>query len=123
MVILGETDAFGNVRFTISIRDRNGDIHELPAILDTGYEGYVTLPSELAQTLGLTANGTERITLGDGKEVDVDIIPVSIVWEEHDRRLRALIAPGLPLIGIRLLRGLVGTFHFSDGGPAILFRP
>lgn len=123
MVIQGEMSARRDVTIPVTIRDNRGDAHGITAVVDTGFTGYMTLPLVLIEALSLEMTEAIRITLGDGSERMIPQYAATVVWEGQDRPIEILEAEGLPLVGMGLLYGMVGTFHFSDGGPALLFRP
>jgi clan AA aspartic protease len=123
VVILGETSDGLEILVTLTVIDRHGGPHELPAILDTGFTGHLTLPPEIIEALALPEDSSSTVTLGDGSERSLQKYAATILWEQQERPVTAYRAEGLPLIGMRLLKGMVAVLHISDGGPAMLFRP
>lgn len=89
----------------------------IPAIVDTGFNGYLTLPMEELNTLGASAAGTRRAELGDGHLVELDAYFVTVKWRDEDRQVLALHAEAMPLVGMSLLWGSRVTFDAQDGGP------
>ena len=51
------------------ISNANRQTRLINAVIDTGYTGFLSLPSEIIIALDLPWTGIERGTLGDGSEV------------------------------------------------------
>ena len=76
---------------------------QIQAVIDTGYNGYLTLPGRLVTALQLPFAGHRRGTLADGSVTRLDVYLASVVW--HGRQIDVLISQtaGAPLIGMSLL--------------------
>lgn len=75
------------------------------AILDTGFNGFLTLPPDTIQTLDAVPAGTRRANLADGTSTDMDVFVVTINWLDEQRDVLALQAEAAPLAGMSLLWG------------------
>lgn len=53
---------------------------QIKAVIDTGYNGYLTLPSHLVSVLQLPFAGHRRGTLADGSVTRLDVYLVSVMW-------------------------------------------
>ena len=86
------------------------------AVLDTGYNGYLTLPRQLVSALGLPFAGHRRGTLADGSVTRMEVYMASVGW--HGRQKEVLISQtaGTPLIGMALLEGSPLMMDVVDGG-------
>ena len=89
---------------------------QVEAVIDTGYNGYLTLLSDLVTVLQLPFAGHRRGTLADGSIIRLDVCLAGVVW--HGRQKDVLIsqAVGTPLIGMSLLEGSRLTMNVVDGG-------
>ena len=89
---------------------------QIEAVIDTGYNGYLTLPSHLVTALQLPFAGYRRGTLADGSVTRLDVHMASVIW--HGRQKDVLIsqAAGTPLVGMSLLDGSRLTMDVVDGG-------
>ena len=89
---------------------------QIQAVIDTGYNGYLTLPGRLVTALQLPFAGHRRGTLADGSVTRLDVYLASVVW--HGRQIDVLISQtaGVPLIGMSLLAGSRLTIDVVDGG-------
>lgn len=86
------------------------------AVLDTGFNGYLILPSDLVNRFKLQLAGNRRVTLGDGNTVVLDGYLANVVWHDQEREILVLQAEGGPLIGMSLLYGNRVTATIVDGG-------
>ncbi len=88
----------------------------IQAVIDTGYNGYITLPSHLITALQLPFVGHRRGTLADGSVVLLDVFLATVVW--HGRREEVVVSQtdGAPLLGMSLLRGSRMTMDVIDDG-------
>ena len=123
MVGVGEVNFRGEITFPIVLRSRSGDAYDFPAVLDTGFNGTLTLPQVVIDALALEPEGEGTVTLGDGSERTLPVYMVTVVWFGKDVAVKALLAEGVPLIGQRMTQGCFVTHHAVDGGAVTLYRP
>lgn len=98
------------------MRGSAGQSETTDALLDTGFNGFLTLPLPQIALLQLPYEGTMRVVLGDGQAVDFDIFMGTVLWDGHLREGIVLAADGSPLIGMALLSGSRITLDVADGG-------
>ena len=95
-----------NCEATLAIVIRNNDQRLLiDAVIDTGFSGFLTLPSDIITTLGLTWKGRDIATLGDGSSCIFDVYIATVIWDGQYRIIDINGSETIPLIGMRLLRG------------------
>ena len=78
---------------------------KIEASIDTGFDGYLTLPLYLINRFGLQQAGYRQAILGDGKKVVFNLYRVRIIWHGQVREVPVLQADGGPLVGMALLNG------------------
>ena len=83
----------------------NQSREKVEAVIDTGFNGYLTLPNDLINYLKLQRAGSRHVTLGDGNVVVLDVYLAMVLWHGQQREVLALQADGGPLIGMSLLYG------------------
>ena len=81
------------------------DNNRLLMLIDTGFNGFLTLPSEIIAKLDLSWNGSDTVTLGDGSETLFDIYSARIIWDGQFREVDIAESETEPLIGMGLLYG------------------
>ncbi|MDE0553063.1 MAG: clan AA aspartic protease [Candidatus Poribacteria bacterium] len=78
---------------------------KIEAIIDTGFYGFLILPSDLINRLTLQRIGNQPAFLGDGNEVDFNVYLTKVLWDGEEREVTALESDAGPLIGMSLLYG------------------
>ncbi len=98
----------------------NGQTATLDAIVDTGFNGFLTLPLPEIARLGFAYQGNMEAVLGDGSETMMDMFLGAVRWEGQIREGTVLAAEGTPLVGMALLHGSRVTLDITDGGPVTI---
>ena len=88
----------------------------IQAVVDTGFNGFLTLPIDVLNSVGASAAGTRRAELGDGNLVELDVYVARVNWQDENRDVLALQAEATPLVGMSLLWGSRVRFDAQDGG-------
>jgi predicted aspartyl protease len=107
---------------SIAVVGPTGKRELLEAMVDTGYNGFLTLPSWLVAALDLSSAGTARATLGDGSEVSLDLFLATLDWPGDPREVLVLQAEGGVLLGMAAMMGSRLTVDVVDDG-AVTVRP
>ena len=58
---------------SLQLRGPNGDVRMVDAIVDTGYDGYLTVAPRMVTELGLPLASTGRARLADGSVISLGI--------------------------------------------------
>jgi len=85
------------------VGNANGQRQVIDAVIDTGFNGFLTLPSSIITALDLPWNASEIVTLGDGSETLFDLYSVTIIWDGQFREVDVAESETEPLIGMSLL--------------------
>lgn len=78
---------------------------EIEAVVDTGFDGFLTLPAHLIKRLDLPVFGRVQAALGDGSNVPMAGFAAAVKWNDQERGILALQAEGPPLLGMAMLFG------------------
>jgi clan AA aspartic protease len=107
-----------NREATISLVVTNEDRQTklITAVIDTGYTGFLSLPSQVITELNLPWTGIDRGTLGDGSEVTFEIYAAKVIWDGEYRDIPINEAETDPLVGMSLLYGYDLHIHNIEGG-------
>ena len=87
---------------------------EVEAIVDTGFDATLTLPSEVVEKLGLPFVMHVEARLAGGVKQLVDIVSAQIEWLGEVRRIDVLVMPAC-LLGAELLNGTRLTIDYEEG--------
>lgn len=90
----------------ISVAVRGGGkIKSVDAVIDTGFNGFLSLPIVVIAELSLPWNYRDRATLGDGSATLFDIYNAEVIWNGQYREIEINAAETEPLLGMRMLKG------------------
>jgi clan AA aspartic protease len=85
-------------------------------VIDTGFSGFLTLPFDIISALGLTWEGRDVATLGDGTSCTFEVYIAIVIWDGQYREIYVNESETIPLIGMRLLRGYDLRIQTIEGG-------
>jgi clan AA aspartic protease len=107
---------------SLTVRGPNGQEQEIETVIDTGFDGSLTLPSALITALGLPWRRRGRALLADGNESVFDIYEATVMWDGTARRVSVDEVEVMPLVGMTLLYGYELTVQIVEGGRVLLKR-
>lgn len=110
----------GIVRLTVF--GQRGQREEVEAIVDTGYDGFLTLPPTMIRDRELRWITYGDATLADGNEIDFDVHEGAILWDRRRDVIPIDSSDSTPLIGMQLLEGFELTMQIRQDGPVIIKR-
>ncbi|MDE2935061.1 MAG: clan AA aspartic protease [Chloroflexota bacterium] len=99
-----------------------GERQEVDAVVDTGFNRFLTLPPALLAELGSRLLGVTRVVLATGSEEALDVYGVTVVWDGQPREVDALMADTTPLIGMSLLDRYRLQVDVRQGGRVVIER-
>ena len=100
----------------VTVRGPAGQTQEIEAIIDTGFDGWLSLPPSLVVRLGLVWRRRGRALLADGSESVFDIYEATVDWDGKIQRIPVDEAETAPLIGMSLLEGYELNIQVQPGG-------
>jgi clan AA aspartic protease len=95
-------------------------ILEIQCVVDTGFEGFLTLPPAAVSQLQLPYLTNLNANLADNSSVQTDVYLATIVWNGIETNVAVLAMGRRPLIGTALLRDYHLGIDFCDGGTVIV---
>jgi clan AA aspartic protease len=104
----------------LRVQGTDGREQEIEAIVDTGFNGTIALPSALVSWLGLPFRGRGRALLADGTETLFDVHEGAVVWDGRLRRVLVDAVDSDPLIGMGVLYGCRLTIQVEEDGSVII---
>ncbi len=115
-MITGEVNAEFEPIIPLSILSSDGKIFPQDVIVDTGFNGWLSLPPDLITQLNLTWKRRGRAILGDGSECVFDVYGAIVVWGGTPLTIPVDEADSEPLVGMSLMEGYQLTIQVFEGG-------
>ncbi len=112
------------LELTISLRLRGlaGRTADVTAVIDTGYSGSLTLPTEVVAALALPRRATTQAVLADGTVRRFDTYTAELHWDGVWNVIEVSDIRGAVLLGMELLAGR-GLWVEAIPGGLIEVRP
>ena len=99
---------------------RQEDLIEIECVVDTGFEGFLTLPSAAIAQLGLPYLAQINANLADNSNVATDVYLATVVWNGVARDIAVLAMGRRPLVGTALLQDYHLSIDFYEGGTVLI---
>ncbi|MDE2778399.1 MAG: clan AA aspartic protease [Chloroflexota bacterium] len=119
-MINGTVDNLGQARVPLEIRYGDGEFHSLRVVVDTGFNGHLTLYPELILQLGLRPMRSLDVSLAGNLQRTVNTFRGQVLWHGQLKTIRILEASGAPLLGMRLLSGSQLTIQAKQDGQVLI---
>jgi clan AA aspartic protease len=100
----------------LSICGSDGKVHTQDAIVDTGFNGWLSLPPDLIAQLNLKWKRRGRAILGDGTECVFNVYEAILVWDGSFLTIPIDEADSEPLVGMSLMEGYQLIVQVLEGG-------
>ena len=115
-MITGIVNADFEPIISLSIYGADGKIYTQDAIVDTGFNGWLSLPSDLIAQLNLRWKRRGRAILGDGSECIFNVYQAILIWDGETISIPIDEADSEPLVGMSLMQGYRLMMQISEGG-------
>ncbi len=112
----------GEARIRLTVRGPRRREEEIEAVIDTGYTGWLTLPSTVIDAMDLRWHSVGRGILADGSECLFDVYEARVLWDGLARRILVDEAETDPLLGMALLAGYELRVRVTSGGKVTIQR-
>ena len=119
-MIEGFVNASYEAVISLTLRGPSGQAHEIDAVIDTGFNGFLTLPPALVSELGLLFLSHGGATLADGSKIAFDVWEVTVLWDGEALSVEVDEADTTPLVGMLLLDNHSLYLEVADGGRVVL---
>lgn len=98
------------------------DKEEVEAVIDTGFNGSLSLSRTIISNLQLLLSGQAHSELADGTKRFFDIYEGVVVWDGEERLINIHEADAIPLVGMSLLTGYQLKIDVEHEGPVTIQR-
>ena len=110
-------DRFPRISLSLPFLDA---AREVDFVLDTGFDGYLTLPSRIIQLLEAEPFSAQTHLLADGSEMQSLVYRLIIEWQGEPREVEALVLETNPLLGTLCLGGCHLDIEATEGGEVLI---
>ena len=110
----------GTVRLTVF--GRAAQREPIKAVVDTGYDGWLSLPQSLIHDLELQWINFGRAVLADGSECGFDVYAGEVIWDRRRVHIEIDASETTPLVGMQLLEGFELTMQVRQDGAVTIRR-
>jgi clan AA aspartic protease len=100
----------------LTVRDRGGADMELDALVDTGFNGFLTLPATIVEELRLPYLYRQEGELADGSLHVFDVYAAVVLWDGVERTVEVDVADADPLLGMALMAKNLLSIEVMAGG-------
>ncbi|WP_068816476.1 clan AA aspartic protease [Phormidesmis priestleyi] len=115
-MILGNVNVNREAIVQLAVLGENQQNQGIKAVIDTGYTGFLTLPSAVITTLDLTWYMQQEGVLGDGSMCTFNVYEALVVWDGQVRSVEINESEADPLVGMGLLEGYELKIQAVAGG-------
>lgn len=119
-MIEGIVNAALEATVALSVRAPDGQPLVIEAVIDTGFDGFLTLPHSRVSELGLPYRTRTSATLANGVEDDFNVYDAEVIWDDQTIDVLADEAETVPLVGMALLEGRKLQIDVRDGGRVLI---
>jgi clan AA aspartic protease len=115
-MIYGVVNVRREATLPLVVGNSTGQRESINTVIDTGFDGFLSLPSEQIIRLGLPWRTSNTATLGDGSEVLFDFYTATVIWDGQYRTIDIAASETEPLLGMAMLYGYRLQIDNVEGG-------
>jgi len=104
----------------LQVRGPGGREQDTEAVIDTGFNGFLTVSSALARRLGLLRIGRSRVRLASGQEEVLDLYEIEVLWDGQWRAVETDAAETDALVGMSLAYGYSVYVEVIESGCVVI---
>lgn len=119
-MIIGVVNTHTEATIRLPVRAADGRELEMEGVLDTGFNGSLTLSPAVIRSLGLRWRTRGLVMLANGSEDHCDIYAATVIWDGRPRNILVEAADTDPLIGMALLYGHTLHMQVVEGGSVVI---
>ena len=119
-MIQGVVNAAYEAVVVLTLQGPAGQVRDIEAVVDTGYSGFLTLPTAVVAELELPFAYVGQAFLANDDEVSFDVHEVTVLWDGQPRPIKADATGSTPLVGMLLLDNHDLNVEVVDGGRVVI---
>ena len=115
-MIYGAVNSRREATLPLVVSNTNKQQQVIDTVIDTGFSGFLSLPSSIISALDLPWIASDIATLGDGSETLFDLYTANVIWDGQYREIYVAESETEPLLGMALLYGYQLQVDITEGG-------
>jgi len=115
-MMTGVVNAALEATVRLTVQGASGEPHEIEAVIDTGFSGFLTAPPALITALRAPWLGRQPGLLADGSVEIFDVYATMVLWDGQPRTVETEVVDAQPLIGMALMQGCDLRIQVVNGG-------
>jgi clan AA aspartic protease len=115
-MMIGNVNSRREAIIQFAVLGENNQKKAIKAVIDTGYTGFLTLPSAIITKLGLTWYMQEEGILGDGSLCIFNVFEATVIWDGQLKSIEINESETDPLVSMGLLEGYELNIQGFEGG-------
>jgi clan AA aspartic protease len=115
-MIVGVVNSELEATLRLTVRGFDGQTRRITAVIDSGSDGFLSLPSAIIEELGLPWKARTSAELADGSETEFNTYRGTAVWDRRRCPIDVDACEPVPLVGTALLAGFEMKVQFRPGG-------
>ena len=119
-MITGRVNSNLEAIIRIGVQDSRDDYHTFDCVIDTGFDGFIALPDDIIQELGLVRRGNRRIILVNDTEASMPVYLGMVAWHGEPVEVSVLGTEQEFLVGAALLENNTLTVQVWNGGDVLI---
>jgi len=121
-MIRGIVTAQREASIQVSLRGPTGRVLDVEAVVDTGFDGYLSLPPAVIAQLRLPWVRSGEATLADGSDCLLEVYKGTVLWDGRTLSIPVDEVDADPLVGMALLEGYELKAEIRTGGKVTIKR-
>lgn len=119
-MITGHVNSEREILISLELLSGEDSHVSIQASVDTGFNGFLTLPPHVLNIIVALPAGTRRAELGDGSLVEIEVFLVQADWDGKALPVLAIQTEASPLVGMSLLWGSRVRFEAEEDGSVMI---
>jgi clan AA aspartic protease len=115
-MICGVVNLRREATLPIVVGNSSGQREIIDVVIDTGFDGFLSLPPTIIMRLALPWTISNPATLGDGSETLFDFYAGTVIWDGQYRTIDIAESDTEPLLGMAMLYGYRLQVDTIEGG-------
>ena len=121
-MIRGRVDALRQARVQVEVERIDGQFEPIEAIVDTGFNGHLSLPPEVIGRMNVDPDKPTDVDLAAGEQATLNVWLGNILWHDSIRPVLIFESSGPPLLGMELMEDSQLTVQPRINGPVLIER-